>query len=86
MTLLTLNGHFWRKNRFCDAETCFHRLNKKNMSDNLEWKVAEDNGKLHKKLLRLMYKNENIKSIYLDESNKILNDLPFEIQEGMYSM
>lgn len=56
------------------------------MSDNLEWKVAEDNGKLHKKLLRLMHKNENIKSIYLDESNKILNDLPFEIQEGMYSM
>lgn len=86
MMLLTLNGHFWKKNRFCDDEICLHRLNKKNMPDNLEWKIAEDNRKLHKKLLRLMYKNENIKSIYLDESNKILNDLPFEIQEGMYSM
>ena len=45
------------------------------MLENLELKVTEENRTLHKNSLTLMHKNKNIKSVYFEETNKILNDL-----------
>ena len=51
------------------------------MPENLQLKFAEENRTVCKNLHTLMYKSENIKSIYLEETNKILNGLPMEIRE-----
>ena len=50
------------------------------MPQSLELKVAEENRTLFKNSLTLTHKDESIKSIYLEETKKILNDLAFEIE------
>ena len=45
------------------------------MPQSLELKVAEENQTLLKNSLTLMHKDESIKSVYLEETKKILNDL-----------
>ena len=45
------------------------------MSESLELKVAEENRTIRKNSLTLIHEDENIKSVYLEETNKILNDL-----------
>ena len=54
------------------------------MSESLELKVAEENRTIRKNSLTLIHEDENIKSVYLEETNKILNDL--EIRDKICSM
>ena len=56
------------------------------MPQSLELKVAEENRTLFKNSLTLTHKDESIKSIYLEETKKILNDLAFEIRDKICSM
>ena len=56
------------------------------MPQSLELKVAEENRTLLKNSLTLMHKDESIKSVYLEETKKILNDLVFEIRDKICSM
>ena len=56
------------------------------MPQSLELKVAEENRTLLKNSLTLMHKDESIKSVYLEETKKILNDLAFEIRDKICSM
>ena len=41
---------------------------------------------LRKNLVMLVHQNENIKPAYLEEANKVFNDLPNEIREDNYAM
>ena len=41
---------------------------------------------LRKNLLMLLHQNENIQPAYLEEANKVFNDLPNEIREDNYAM
>ena len=41
---------------------------------------------LRKNLVMLVHQNKNIKPAYLEEANKVFNDLPNEIREDNYAM
>ena len=56
------------------------------MPQSLELKVAEENRTLFKNSLTLTHKDESIKSIYLEETKKIINDRAFEIRDKICSM
>lgn len=63
------------------AITKLFLTNQINIPENLQFKVAEEKQTSSKNSLTLMYTNENIKSVYLEETNKILNHLPIEIPQ-----
>ena len=61
----------------------FNGLNNKNMSDNLQLKLPNEKRSLRKNSVMLVHQNENIKPAYLEEANKVLNDLLNEIREDI---
>ena len=71
---------------FALMKLVFNGLNNKNMSENLELKLPKEKRSLRKKSLMLVHQNENIKPTYLEEANKVFNDLPNEIREDICAM
>ena len=61
----------------------FNGLNKKNLPENLQLKLSKEKRSLRKKSVMLVHQNENIKPAYLEEANKVFNDLPNEIREDI---
>ena len=51
------------------------------MTENLQLKLSKEKRSLRKNSAMLVDQNENIKPAYLEEANKIFNDLPNEIRE-----
>ena len=64
----------------------FNRLNNKNMPENLQLKLSKEKPSLRKNSVIKVHQNENIKPAYLEEANKVFNDLPNEIVEDAYAM
>ena len=53
------------------------------MTENLQLKLSKEKRSLRKNSAMLVHQNENIKPAYLEEANKIFNDLPNEIREDI---
>ena len=53
------------------------------MTENLQLKLSKEKRSLRKNSAMLVDQNENIKPAYLEEANKIFNDLPNEIREDI---
>ena len=71
---------------FALMKLVFNGLNNKNMLENLQLKLSKEKRSLRKNLVMLVHQDENIKPAYLEESNKIFNDLPNEIREDICVM
>ena len=56
------------------------------MPKNLQPKLSTEKRSLRKNSVMLVHQNENITPVYLDEANKVFNDLPNEIRENIYAM
>ena len=61
----------------------FNGLNNKNVPENLQLKLSKEKRSLRKNSAMLVHQNENIKPAYLEEANKVFNDLPNEIREDI---
>ena len=61
----------------------FNGLNKKNLPENLQLKLSKEKRSLRKNSVMPVHQNENIKPAYLEEANKVFNDLPNKIREDM---
>ena len=64
----------------------FNGLKNKNMPENLQQKLSKEKRSLRKNSVKLLYQNENIRPAYVEEANKVFNDLPNEILEGISAM
>ena len=64
----------------------FNGLNSQNMPENLQLKLSKEKRSLRKKSVMLVHQNENIKPAYLEEINKVFNDLLNEIREDICAM
>ena len=64
----------------------FNGLNNKNVPENLQLKLSKEKRSLRKNSVMLVYQNKNIKPAYLEEANKIFNNLPNEIREDICAM
>ena len=64
----------------------FNGLNNKNVPENLQLKLSKEKRSLRKNSVMLVYQNKNIKPAYLEEANKIFNNLPNEIREDICVM
>ena len=53
------------------------------MTENLQLKLSKEKRSLRKNSAMPVDQNENIKPAYLEEANKIFNDLPNEIREDI---
>ena len=53
----------------------FNGLNNKNMPENLQLKLCKEKQSLQKNSVMLVHQNKNIKPAYLEEANKVFNDL-----------
>ena len=71
---------------FALMKLVFNGLNDKNMRGNLQQKSSKEKRSLGKNSVMLVYQNENIKPGYLEEANKVFNDVPNEIQEDICAM
>ena len=61
----------------------FNGLNSQNMPENLQLKLSKEKRSLRKKSVMLLHQNENIKQSYLEEANKVFNDLSNETGEDI---
>ena len=61
----------------------FNGLNNKNIPENLQLKLSKEKQSLRKNSVMLVHQNKNIKPAYLEEANKVLNDLRNEIREDI---
>ena len=61
----------------------FNGLNSQNMPENLQLKLSKEKRSLRKKSVMLLHQNENIKQAYLEEANKVFNDLSNETGEDI---
>ena len=59
----------------------FNGSNNNNMPENLQLKLSKGKRSLQKNSVMLVHQNENIKPAYLEEANKVFNDLPNEMRE-----
>ena len=64
----------------------FNGLNNKNILENLQLKLSKEKQLLWKKSVMLVHQNENIMPVYLEEANKVFNDLPNEIRQDICAM
>ena len=71
---------------FALMKLVFNRLNDKNMPENLQLKSSKKKRSLQKNSAMLVHQNENINPAYLEEANKVFNDLPNEIREDICAM
>ena len=71
---------------FALMKLVFNGLNDKDMPKNLQPKLSTEKRSLRKNSVMLVHQNENITPVYLDEANKVFNDLPNEIRENIYAM
>ena len=70
---------------FALPKLVFNGLNK-DMLENLQPKLSTEKRSLRKNSVMLVHQNENITPAYLEEANKVFNDLPNEIRENIYAM
>ena len=56
------------------------------MPENLQLKLSIEKRSLRKNSVMLVHQNEDIKPAYLEEANKVLNDLPNKIRENICAM
>ena len=70
---------------FALPKLVFNGLNK-DMPENLQPKLSTEKRSLRKNSVMLVHQNENITPAYLEEANKVFNDLPNEIRENIYAM
>ena len=68
---------------FALTKLVFNGLNNKNMPENLQLKLSKEKRSLRKNSVMPVHQNENIKPAYLEEANKVFNDLPNKIREDM---
>ena len=71
---------------FALMKLVFNGLNDKNMPENLHLKLSKKTRSLQKNSAMLVHQKENIKPAYLEEANKVFNDLPNEIREDICAM
>ena len=71
---------------FALMKLVFNGLNDKNMPENLQLKLSKKTRSLQKNSAMLVHQKENIKPAYLEEANKVFNDLPNEIREDICAM
>ena len=71
---------------FALMKLVFNGLNNKNMPENLQLKLSKEKRSLQKNSVILVHQNENIKPAYLEETNKVFNDLPNEMREDICEM
>ena len=64
----------------------FNGLNNKDMPGNLQLKLSKEKRSLRKNSVMLVHQNESIKPAYLEEANKVFNDLPNEIRQDICAM
>ena len=64
----------------------FNGLNNKNILENLQLKLSKEKQLLWKKSVMLVRQNENIMPVYLEEANKVFNDLSNEIRQDICAM
>ena len=75
-----------RAKRYCRLKLAIDGLNDKNMPENLRLKLSKEKRSLRKNSVMSVHHNENIKPAYLEEANKVFNDLPNEIREDICAM
>ena len=68
---------------FALMKLVFNGLNNKNMSVNLQLKLSKEKLSLRTNSVMLVHQN---KPAYLEEANKVFNDLPNEIREDVCAM
>ena len=71
---------------FALMKIVFNGLNNKNMPENLQLKLSKEKRSLRKNSVMLVHQNEKIKPEYLAEANRVFNDLPNELREGICAM
>ena len=71
---------------FALMKLVFNALNNKNMPENLQLELSKEKRLLWKNSVILLHQNENIPPAYLEEVNKVFNDLPNKIQEDIWAM
>ena len=71
---------------FALKKLVFNGLNNKNMPENLQIKLSNEKWSLRKNSVMLVHQNENVKPAYLEEANKVFNDLPNQIREDIWAM
>ena len=64
----------------------FNGLSNQNMPENLQLKLSKEKRSLRKNSVMLVHQNEIIKSAYLEEANKVFNDVPNKIREDIDAM
>ena len=72
-----------KKIEFAVMKRVYNGLNNKNIPENLQLKLSKEKQSLRKNSVMLVHQNKNIKPAYLEEANKVLNDLRNEIREDI---
>ena len=71
---------------FALMKLVFNGLNNKNMPENLQLELSKEKRLLRKNSVILLHQNENFPPAYLEEVNKVFNDLANKIQEDIWAM
>ena len=71
---------------FALMKLVFNGLNNKNMPENLQLELSKEKRLLRKNSVILLHQDKNIPPAYLEEVNKVFNDLPNKIQEDIWAM
>ena len=71
---------------FALRKLVFNGSNNKNMPENLQLKLPKEKRSLRNNSVVLVHQNENVKPSYLEETNKVFNDLSNEIREDICAM
>ena len=71
---------------FALMKLVFNGLSNKNMPENLQLRLSKEKRSLRKNSVMLVHQNENVKPSYLEETNKLFNDLSNEIREDICAM
>ena len=71
---------------FALKKLVFNGLNNKNIPENLQLKLSTEKWSIRKNSVMLVHQNENIKPAYLEEANKVFNNLPNKIWEDICAM
>lgn len=61
--------------QFTTMKLCFSGLNKKKMPGNLRLKTEKEKLTSRENSITLMHKNKNVKSVHLEDANKIVDNL-----------
>ena len=66
---------------FAPMKLVLNGLNNKNIPENLQLKLSKEKQSLRKNSVMLVHQNKNIKPAYLEETNKVFNDLQMKYEK-----